>query len=127
MCNLHILELFTSPPLANSPQLAHGNWKNPLFVTRDTSLPVTKESLFCHQREPLFYRSGESDFFCLKKFAMSQFRTIFAFGNGREMATLGLVSSEVPSSCLRRAFASGGENRTRSETRQTASATKQPD
>ena len=39
---------------------------------------------------------------------MSLFRAIFAFGNGLEVATLGLVFLVVPPSCLRRAFASGG-------------------
>ena len=43
---------------------------------------------------------------------MSLFRAIFAFGNGREVATLGLVFLVMPSSCLRRAFASGGGERT---------------
>ena len=52
---------------------------------------LTQESLFCHQREPLFFKSGKSDFFCSKKFAMSLIRAIFAFGNGREMANLVLV------------------------------------
>ena len=83
--NLHTFELCTRVPLANNPQLAHDNWENPLFVTRGTSLPVAKESLFCHRREPLFSKSGKSDIFCLKKFAMSLFRTIFAFENGREV------------------------------------------
>ena len=35
---------------------------------------------------------------------MSLFRAIFAFGNGLEVATLGLVFLVVPPSCLRRAF-----------------------
>ena len=89
------------PPLANSPQLAHGNRENPLFVTRGTSLCATKESLFCHWREPLFYKSGKSDIFCSKKFVMSLFRAIFALGNGREVPNLVLVFPE----CLRSAFA----------------------
>ena len=64
---------------------------------------VTQEGLFCHQREPLFGKSGKNDIFCSKKFAMSLFRAIFAFGNGREMANLVLVFPE----CLRSAFALG--------------------
>ena len=62
---------------------------------------VTQEGLFCHQREPLFGKSGKNDIFCSKKFAMSLFRAIFAFGNGREMANLVLVFPK----CLRSAFA----------------------
>ena len=46
---------------------------------------LTEESLFCHQREPLFFKRRKSDIFCSKKFAMSLIRAIFAFGNGREM------------------------------------------
>ena len=45
---------------------------------------LTQESLFCHQREPLFFKRRKSDIFYSKKFAMSLIRTIFAFGNGRE-------------------------------------------
>ena len=117
--NLHTFELCTRVPLANNPQLAHDNWENPLFVTRGTSLPVAKESLFCHRREPLFSKSGKSDIFCLKKFAMSLFRTIFAFENGREVKQqscellrwrsgerdFGSRLPKVPSFCLRSAFA----------------------
>ena len=62
---------------------------------------LTKESLFWYRREPLLHKSGESDFFCLKKFAMSLFCAIFAVENGREAATLGFVFTE----CLRSAFA----------------------
>ena len=74
-------------------------------VFRDTSTynPCDKESLFCHQREPLFYKSGKSDIFLRKKFVMSLFRAIFAFGNGREVANLVLVFPE----CLHSAFALG--------------------
>ena len=60
-----------------------------------------EESLFCHQREPLFYKSGKSDIFLRKKFVMSLFRIIFVFGNGREVANLVLVFPE----CLHSAFA----------------------
>ena len=42
---------------------------------------------------------------------MSLIRAIFAFGNGLEVATLGLVYLVMPSSCLRRAFAFGGGGR----------------
>ena len=62
---------------------------------------ATQESLFCNPREPLFFKSGESDIFCSKKFVMSLFRTIFAFENGREVANLVLVFTE----CLRSGFA----------------------
>ena len=48
------------------------------FITSLCYPLVTKESLFCHQREPLFSKSGKSDFFCLKKLAMSLIRAIFA-------------------------------------------------
>ena len=65
---------------------------------------VTPESLFDDEREPLFCKRGKSDIFFAKKFVMSLFRAIFAFGNGREVATLGLVFLVMPSSCLRRAF-----------------------
>ncbi|MBR6990871.1 MAG: hypothetical protein IKH97_01460, partial [Bacteroidales bacterium] len=51
---------------------------------------MTQESLFCHQREPLFFKSGKSDIFRSKKFAMSLFRAIFAFGNGREIVLNGI-------------------------------------
>ena len=71
------------------------------FITSPCYPLVTKESLFCHQREPLFSKRGKSDFFCSKKLAMSLFRAIFAFGNGREVANLGFVFPE----CLRSAFA----------------------
>ena len=64
---------------------------------------LAQESLFCHQREPLFFKSGKSDIFRSKKFAMSLFRAIFAFGNGREMANFVLDFPE----CLRSAFALG--------------------
>ena len=52
-----------------------------------------------NQREPLLHKRGKSDDFLQKKFAMSLFCTIFAFGNGREVATLGFVFPE----CLRSA------------------------
>ena len=65
-------------------------------------------------REPLlpskrasFYKRGESDIILRKKFVMSLFRTIFVFGNGREVANLGFVFTE----CLRSAFASEGEEK----------------
>ena len=68
--------------------------------------------LACGPREPLFCKSGKSDFFCSEKFSMSLFRAIFAVENGREVATLVSVYSgintfkqssihRVPSPCLR--------------------------
>ena len=39
---------------------------------------MTKESLFCLQRKPLFHKRGKSDFFYIEKFAISLFRSIFA-------------------------------------------------
>ena len=121
------------PPLANSPQLAHGNWENPLFVTRGTSLPATKESLFCHWREPLFYKSGKNDFFCSKKFVMSLFRAIFALGNGREVPNFVLVFPEclrsafaLPSLCLHSGFASGGEEKHKATRQQKHDTNKRP-
>ena len=63
--------------------------------------PVTKESLFCDEREPLWRKRGKSDFFRSKNFAMSLFRAIFASGNGQEVATL----FSVFPMCLRSAFA----------------------
>ena len=65
-----------------------------MFRQLSHSSLVTKESLFYYRREPLFYKSGKSDFFCSRKFAMSLFRAIFAFGNGREVANLGFVFTE---------------------------------
>ena len=73
------------------------------FVAQFSYTPLTKESLFCYQREPLFFKSGKSDIFCSKKFVMSLFRTIFAFENGREVANLAFVFTE----CLHSAFALG--------------------
>ena len=64
------------------------------FLRLNVSFHATQESLF-------FAKEGLSDIFCEKKFVMSLFRTIFAFGNGREVANLGFVFSE----CLRHAFA----------------------
>ena len=100
--NLHLsckIPLFASlefivffPPLTAIETVFHDS---PTYALCD------KESLFCHQREPLFYKSGKSDIFCSKKFAMSLFRTIFAFENDREMANLGFVFPE----CLHSAFA----------------------
>ena len=53
------------------------------------------------KREPLLSESAKSDFFFVKKFIVSLFRTIFAFGNGQEAATLGFVLPK----CLRSVFA----------------------
>ena len=55
---------------------------------------VTKESLF-------FRKEVKVTIFLRKKYIMSLFRTIFAFGNGREAGTLGFVFP----GCLRYAFA----------------------
>ena len=74
-----------------------------VFHDSPTYALCNKESLFCHQREPLFYKSGKSDIFLRKKFVMSLFRTIFVFGNGREVANLGFVFTE----CFHSAFALG--------------------
>ncbi len=70
------------------------------------------------RREPLFYKRGKSDIFCSKKFAMSLFRAIFAFGNGRKVANLGFVFTEclhsafaLGSLCLHSGFASRGEEK----------------
>ena len=52
-----------------------------VFCPHTTLWP--QESLFGDEREPLLQESGKSDFFCLEKFAVSLFRTIFAGGNGR--------------------------------------------
>ena len=62
---------------------------------------MTKESLFCLQRKPLFQKRGKSDFFYIEKFAISLFRSIFATGNRCEAATLGFIFPM----CLRFAFA----------------------
>ena len=75
--------------------------KNAFLLPSPHTPFLTQESLFCHQREPLFFKSGKSDIFCSKKFAMSLIRTIFAFENGRGMANLGFVFTE----CLHSAFA----------------------
>jgi hypothetical protein len=72
---------------------------------------LTQESLFCHQREPLFFKSGKSDIFCSKKFAMSLIRAIFAFGNWRESGQFRSRLPRVPSLCLRSGFALGGEEK----------------
>ena len=53
------------------------------------------------KREPLLSESAKSDFFFVKKFIVSLFRTIFAFGNGQEADSLGFVLPK----CLRSAFA----------------------
>ena len=105
--SLEIIVFF--PPLTAIETVFHDS---PTYALCD------EESLFCHQREPLFYKSGKSDFFCSKKFAMSLFRAIFAFGNGREVANLGFVFTEclysafaLGSLCLRSGFASGGEEK----------------
>ena len=74
-----------------------------VFHDSPTYALCDEESLFCHQREPLFYKSGKSDIFLRKKFVMSLFRIIFVFGNGREVANLVLVFPE----CLHSAFALG--------------------
>ena len=75
---------------------------------------LTQESLFCHQRKPLFFKSGKSDIFRSKKFAMSLFRAIFAFGNGREMANFVLDFPE----CLRSGFALASLPEAKKNTRQ---------
>jgi hypothetical protein len=76
---------------------------------------LTQESLFCYQREPLFFKSGKSDIFCSKKFSMSLFRAIFAFGNGTREWPIPFSSSQsafaLPSLCLRSGFALGGEEK----------------
>ena len=76
---------------------------------------LTQESLFCHQREPLFFKSGKSDIFCSKKFAMSLIRAIFAFGNGTREWPIPFSSSQsafaLPSLWLRSGFALGGEEK----------------
>ena len=79
---------------------------------------LTQESLFRHQREPLFFKRRKSDIFYSKKFAMSLIRAIFAFENGREVANLGFVfavclhsASTLPSLWVRSGFASGGEEK----------------
>ena len=64
------------------------------FLRPNVSFHATHESLF-------FAKEGVSGIFCEKKFVMSLFRTIFAFGNGRKAASRGLVFPE----CLRHAFA----------------------
>ena len=78
---------------------------------------LTQESLFCHQREPLFFKRRKSDIFCSKKFAMSLIRTIFAFENGREVANLGFVFTV----CLHSAFALPSLPEAKKNTRQCGS------
>ena len=88
------------------------------FLLPSPHIPfLTQESLFCHQREPLFFKSGKSDIFCSKKFAMSLIRAIFAFGNGREMANPVLVFPE----CLRSAFALASLSEAKKSTRKCGS------
>ena len=88
--SLEIIVFF--PPLTAIETVFHDS---PSYALCD------EESLFCHQREPLFYKRGKSDIFLRKKFVMSLFRIIFAFENGREMANLGFVFTE----CLHSGFA----------------------
>ena len=65
------------------------------FLLPSLHIPfLTQESLFCHQREPLFFKSGKSDIFCSKKFAMSLIRAIFAFGNGTREWPIPFSSSQ---------------------------------
>ena len=76
------------------------------FLLPSPHIPfLTQESLFCHQREPLFFKSGKSDIFCSKKFAMSLIRAIFAFGNGTREWPIPFSSSQsafaLPSLWLR--------------------------
>ena len=88
------------------------------FLLPSPHIPfLTQESLFCHQREPLFFKSGKSDIFCSKKFSMSLIRAIFAFGNGREMANPVLVFPE----CLRSAFALASLSEAKKSTRKCGS------
>ena len=84
------------------------------FITSLCYPLVTKESLFCHQREPLFSKSGKSDFFCLKKLAMSLIRAIFALETDERWPISDSSSQSafaLPSLCLHSGFASGGEEK----------------
>ena len=87
--------------------------KKIIFRCTFLTFPVSK-------REPLFLKSGKSDIFCSKKFAMSLIRAIFAFENGREVANLGFVFTV----CLHSAFALPSLPEAKKNTRQCGSRDK---
>ena len=98
-----ILSVLCIFELSNKKPLVISSFSFRFFrrLVKKTCSSSTEPYLLCDQREPLFYKRGKSDFFCSKKFVMSLFRTIFAFGNGREVPNFVLVFPE----CLRSAFA----------------------
>ena len=95
--SIPFIELLPRKPPITSPQVFRftvDGLEKHSFLRLNVSFHATHENLF-------FAKEGVNDIFCEKKFVMSLFRTIFAFGNGREVANLGFVFSE----CLRHAFA----------------------
>ena len=92
--------------------------KKTFFRCTIFTLPISQREPHLPPKRASFFKSGKSDFFCSKKFAMSLIRAIFAFANGREVATLGFVFTvclhsafALPSLWVRSGFASGGEEK----------------